>query len=92
MTLDYTITKDPVTNINYINRKVLLSQKVWLHGKEIGTTNIQFKFLLQAHQKQMQACVRTEDGILTSTPVFSKDNSQKLRECEEIVALKKLHT
>lgn len=82
MTLDYTITKDPVTNINYINRNVRLNQKVWLHGKELGLANIQFRFSLQAHQKQMQACVRTEEGILTSTPVFSGDNSKKLRECE----------
>jgi len=82
MTLDYTITKDPVTNINYINRKVLLNQKIWLHGKEVGLANVKFNYSLQAHQKQMQACVRTEEGILTSTPVFSGDNSQKLRECE----------
>jgi len=59
MTLDYTISKDQTNNINYINRKVFLTQKLWLHGKERGIANIEFNFALQAHQKQMQACVRT---------------------------------
>jgi len=91
MTLEYSLSKDAVSHIQYLNRNILLSQKVLLHGKEQGIAHIQFRFAVQAHQKQMQACVRTEDGVLTSSPVFLKDNSQKLHECEEIAALKKLH-
>lgn len=71
MTLDYVVRKDKVTNITYYERKVELTEKTWLHGTEIGKVKISFKFMLQSHLKQMQACVRTEKGILTSSPVFN---------------------
>lgn len=71
MTLDYVLRKDAVTNITYYERKVELTEKTWLHGTEMGKVKISFKFTLQSHLKQMQACVRTEKGILTSSPVFS---------------------
>lgn len=45
---------------------------------------------MQSHLKQMQACVRTEDGILTSSPLFSQDNTT--HDSEEIVALGKLNS
>lgn len=34
------------------------------------------KFSIQKHMKQMQVCVRTEQGILKSSPVFSRDESR----------------
>lgn len=34
------------------------------------------KFSIQKHIKQMQVCVRTEQGILKSSPVFSRDDSK----------------
>jgi hypothetical protein len=81
MTLDYTVRKDQISNITYYERKAQLSEKTWLHGKEKGLVKIAFKFALQSHLKQMQACVRTETGILTSSPVFNK-NVNQARTCE----------
>lgn len=37
----------------------------------------------------MQACVRTENGILTSSPVFSQTKDAKA--CQEIQTLKALN-
>jgi hypothetical protein len=89
MTLDYVIKKDAVTNVTYYERMVELVEKTWLHGTEMGKAKISFKFSLQSHLKQMQACVRTEKGILTSSPVFNQ-NCNHTRTCEEIEALKLL--
>jgi len=58
-----------------------LEEKTWLHGKEVGKAKINIKFVMQTHHKQMQACVRTEEGILTSSPVFSQNND-KVEVCE----------
>jgi len=44
---------------------------------------------MQVHERQMQACVRTEEGILTSSPVF---HDKGAGECEELAGLKYLHT
>jgi hypothetical protein len=63
-------------------------QKTWLRGKETGSARVKLKFSIQAHLKQMQTCVRTEEGILTSSPVFS-EAGDKL-ECIEIEGLKKI--
>jgi hypothetical protein len=60
MAADYSIIKDSVTNITYLKRTVELTEKTWLHGKEVGKAKLKFNFLMQAHQKQMQSCVRTE--------------------------------
>jgi len=35
---------------------------------------------MQAYLKQMQACVRTEEGIMISSPVFSQKSGA--HECE----------
>jgi hypothetical protein len=56
----------------------------------MGKAKVNFKFVMQAHLKQMQACVRTESGIMASSPVFSQGNTS--RGCEEITALGKLNT
>jgi hypothetical protein len=40
MTLDYTVSRDAATNISYINRRVNLTQKIWLHGKQLGLAHI----------------------------------------------------
>ena len=78
MSLDYIVQKDSVTGIEYLHRNVDLVEKVWLHNKQTGFAKLKINFVLQAHQKQMQSCVRTEEGILTSTPVFfDANNSQK---------------
>lgn len=90
MTLDYLVKKDSITNISYFERKVELLEKTWLHGTETGKARISFKFSLQSHLKQMQSCVRTEKGILTSSPVFN-ENANQARACEEIEALKQLN-
>lgn len=55
----------------------------------MGVVKISFKFILQSHLKQMQACVRTENGILASSPVFNQTNEAKA--CQEIEALKSLN-
>jgi hypothetical protein len=62
-------------------------EKSWLHGKEMGKVRVRFEFSMQAHLKQMQACVRTEKGILTSSPVFS----DTIHDSVEITALGKLN-
>lgn len=49
---------------------------------------VKLKFSIQAHLKQMQTCVRTEEGILTSSPVFSEAGGKP--ECVEIEGLKKV--
>ena len=38
----------------------------------------------------MQSCVRTEEGVLASTPVFVTAGTDA-KECEEIMALTKLN-
>lgn len=55
---------------------IILSQKNWSHGKEVGQSDFKIRFLIQKHMKQMQVCVRTEQGILKSSPVFSRDDSK----------------
>jgi len=40
----------------------------------------------------MMACVRTEEGILTSSPVFSDKLNDKEKECLEIERLKYFNT
>lgn len=63
-------------NIPYEERLITLSQKNWSHGKEVGLSNLKMKFSIQKHMTQMQVCVRTELGILKSSPVFSHDESR----------------
>ena len=45
--------------------------------------------MMQAHLRQMQSCVRTEEGIMTSSPIFSNFAG---KECEDIVALGNINT
>lgn len=59
-----------------------------MRGVCTGRARLSLWFSLQAHLKQMQACVRTEEGILTSSAVFQ---TGRFRECEEIGALKQLN-
>ena len=89
MDMEYVVKKDAVTNITYFHRQIELTEKLWLHGKENGLAHLKFNFQMQSHQKQMQSCVRTEEGILTSTPVFINYAGQ---ECEEIAAISKINT
>jgi hypothetical protein len=88
MDLAYSITKEAETNLEYLCREVDLRVKLWLHGRETGEARLRFRFLMQSHLRQMQSCVRTEEGVLASTPVFSYSAG---RECEEIGALGKIN-
>ena len=64
-----------------------MAQKTWLHGNETGSSLVKLKFSIQSHLKQMQTCVRTEEGIITSSPVFSEAGHKS--ECAEIEGLKR---
>lgn len=55
----------------------------------MGQAKLKLKFIMQSHQKQMQSCVRTEEGILTSTPVFF--DADRAEKCEEIQALSQIN-
>jgi hypothetical protein len=55
----------------------------------MGKVILKFIFIMQSHLKQMQAGVRMEDGILTSSPVFTQGNAENY--CLEIEELKQLH-
>jgi len=59
LSYDYKIWKDPTNAISYTERMIDIDDKIWLHGKEVGTVRLKLKFTLQTHQKQMQACVMT---------------------------------
>lgn len=63
-------------NVPYEERLITLNQNNWCHGKEVGKSNFTIKFSIQKHMKQMPVCVRTEQGILKSSPVFSRDESR----------------
>ena len=89
MSEDFTIVKDEMNNIHYANRDLKLTEKLWHHGRELGVANLSIKFKMQTHMRQMQSCVRTEDGIMTSSPIFSNFAG---KECEDIVALDKINT
>jgi hypothetical protein len=49
--------------------------KSWDHGKETGTAKFLLEFTIEQHLKQMQLCVRTEKGILESSPVVGETGS-----------------
>ncbi len=57
------IVRDEATKISYREYKVELSQKTWLHGREVGEARVVLKMKVQNHEQQMLTCVRTEKGI-----------------------------
>ena len=63
-------------NVPYEERMINLEQNNWSHGKDVGKSKFTMKFSIQKHMNQMQVCVRTEQGILKSSPVFSRDESK----------------
>ena len=63
-------------NVPYEERLITLHQNNWSHGKEVGRSNFTIRFCIQRHMKQMQVCVRTEQGILKSSPVFSHEEGR----------------
>lgn len=62
--------KDSVGNIVWQVRDVKVELKTWDHGREAGKAIFSLVFEIQTHIKQMQVCVRTEKGILESSPVY----------------------
>jgi hypothetical protein len=56
-------------------RDINIELKSWDHGKEAGKTKLRIKFMIQTHIKQMQVCVRTENGISEFSPVFTGEES-----------------
>lgn len=62
-----------------LKREIELEMKTWDHGKEAGLAFVKLEFCIQKHIKQMQICVRTEEGILESSPVFFDDGTASLQ-------------
>lgn len=59
-------------------RKKFIQEKLWNHGKEVGTTQSHFKILNHEFLQQMIVGVQTENGVLKTSPAvysFNKDNS-----------------
>lgn len=59
----------------------------------MGKANFKFTIQNEVSLKQMYICVRTQQGILTSTPVFDidgKGTKSNSSQCEEIKQLLKL--
>ena len=62
------------------------NDKVWHHGKKIGMASFKFNIRNQTYVKQMQVCVRTEEGIQKYSPVFQeKEKSDSL--CPELIEI-----
>jgi hypothetical protein len=72
--------KDSPTSVAYEVRNPALELKTWDHGKDAGVAVFRLVFELQSHIKQMQVCVRTENGILESSPVFGESAGGPLPE------------
>ena len=76
---------DPASKKTFEERTITMEAKTWDHGKQTGKATFTFAFFLEKHLKQMQLCVRTERGILESSPVFGDKGRSKLP--EELVEL-----
>lgn len=59
-------------------RKINIDSKIWNNGREAGKAKFSLIFIIQRHIKQMQLCVRTERGILESSPVFGESSGSKI--------------
>lgn len=80
--------RDSPTNVTFEVRDPSVEIKTWDHGKEAGVAVFRLVFELQSHIKQMQVCVRTENGILESSPVFGESGGGAVP--EELVELERL--
>jgi hypothetical protein len=79
---------DPASKKTFEERTIHVEAKTWDHGRETGKAKFTFRFTLEKHLKQMQLCVRTEKGILESSPVFGDTSSSHVP--EELVELERL--
>ena len=46
------------------------NEKVWYHGNQVAVASLKFIIRNQTYIKQMQVCVRTEEGIQKLSPIF----------------------
>lgn len=69
-------------------REATIELKTWDHGKESGLAVFRLIFEIQSHVKQLQVCVRTEKGVLESSPVFGDSGGGPVP--EELVELERL--
>ncbi|EAR90403.2 hypothetical protein TTHERM_00112530 (macronuclear) [Tetrahymena thermophila SB210] len=49
-------------------RKKAINEKLWNHGKEVGTTKSNFKVINHEYLQQMIVGVQTENGVLKASP------------------------
>ncbi|KAL4468703.1 hypothetical protein ABPG74_005206 [Tetrahymena malaccensis] len=59
-------------------RKKAINEKLWNHGKEVGTTKSNFKVINHEYLQQMIVGVQTENGVLKASPAvydFKEGNS-----------------
>lgn len=71
---------DSIAKKTFEDRSISLEVKTWNHGKETGKAKFTILFTIEKHIKQMQLCVRTEKGILESSPVFGESSGSRIPE------------
>lgn len=62
-------------------KKVVLEEKLWLNGEEKGKVKIKMNFQIEKNIKQMLVCVRTEEGVCKSSPVFYSNEKRSKPNC-----------
>ena len=66
---------------SYEMKKVVLEEKLWLNGEEKGKVKIKMNFQIEKNIKQMLVCVRTEEGVCKSSPVFYSNEKRSKPNC-----------
>ena len=71
-------------------RLIEVQEKIEIHGRDFGKARLGFYMENEKYIKQMQVCVRTEEGVSKTSPVFGFDDYGE-ESCKEVKELKKLN-
>lgn len=57
-------------NVLYEKRMIEVQQKIEINGRQFGKARLNFYMQNEKYLKQMQVCVRTQQGVSKTSPVF----------------------
>lgn len=64
---------------------IKIEDKLWIHGKHTADIELSLKIVIPRFYKQMIVYLRTEEGIVKTSPVITLD--AKAPECKELAEL-----